>query len=202
MIQLYLLVLIIIFIGILYTIKEKFQDRGDFKCDDGIQRVMDWSNDNSDNKDGVYLYGCNAFSSNNDKTNSLSQISIKLFWNKSDVEPEKIILIVNTEDDDDTFMKEISPKELTYNTHTNIPQSPENPIKTYELIDNIIEGKTYFITINYIAKKVNDIQPIHVSNTLKITAISPVPHFKSSGFKLQQQNLMNLLRNKTFDIYL
>ena len=90
-----------------------------------------------------------------------------------------------TSDDDDTFIKDISDEqtELNDNENTNVPQ----PIKTYELKHNIIEGKTYFITINYVK---NDI--IYVSNTLQITAVSPVPHFKSSGSNIQQQTLMNL----------
>ena len=202
MIQLYLLVLIIIFVVILVTIKEKFQNNAE--CKDESQMVQDWPNDAS-----VFLYGCNAFAStnaNNDSlstnanNDSLSQLSIILYWKNNDLQPDKIILIVNTEDDDDTFIKDITNDHKDV-TDTNSTKPSGQPIKTFELIDNIIEGKTYFITINYIVKETEG-QTINVSNTLKITAISPVPHFKSSGFKLQQQNLMNLLRNKTFDIYL
>jgi hypothetical protein len=192
MIQLYLLILIVVFVIIFYFNKESFQSdapvfKGDLQCDQDKQRVALWDGD------GVYLYGCNSLY--NDDTSNLSQISIKLFWNKNDINDSKTIIIVNTEDDDDTFIKDISDEkvELDENENTNVPQ----PIKTYELKHNIIEGKTYFITVNYVKDDI-----IYVSNTLQITAVSPVPHFKSSGFKIQQQNLMNLLRNKTFDIYL
>jgi hypothetical protein len=184
MIQLYILVLIIIFIGIFFTIKENFAD---LKCDTEKQIVVQWA---TDNNEGSYLYGCNSLYSDN--KDSPSQIGVKLFWNKR--VHGKTILIVNTEDTDDTFIKEIEPVEIDPETNS---ENENDKYYTYELKHNIIEGKTYFITVNYIHG-----DTINVSNTLKITAISPVPHFKSSGFKLQQQNLMNLLRNKTFDIYL
>jgi hypothetical protein len=193
MIQLYLLVLIIIFIGIFFTIKEHFQ--ANLKCDSAKQRVKQWASD-TDTGDS-YLYGCNSLFKSDNKS---SQIGIKLFWTKK-IMGTKTVLIINTEDKDDTFIKDI--KDIKHidsvkkNDENDENDEEEAKIYTYELKENIIEGKTYFITVNYI-----DDEVIYVSNTLKITAISPVPHFKSSGFKLQQQNLMNLLRNKTFDIYL
>ena len=191
MIQLYLLILIVVFVVIFYFNKESFDSQGDsqgdLQCDQDKQRVSLWKGA------GVYLYGCNSLY--NDDTSNLSQVGIKLFWNKNDIEDSKTIIIVNTEDDDDTFIKDISDEQIELNDtkNTNVPQ----PIKTYELKHNIIEGKTYFITVNYVK---NDI--IYVSNTLQITAVSPIPHFKSSGSNIQQQSLMNLLRNKSFDIYL
>ena len=188
MIQLYLLVLIIIFVVILVTIKEQFEtSKADLQCAKDKNRVVTW--------DGyrIYLYGCNSLY--NDDQNKPSQIGIKLFWNKNDIEGKPLI-IVNTEDNDDTFIKDISSHQITLmeNDNSNVPQ----PIKMYELKHNIIEGKTYFITVNYISAD----KTMHVSNTLKITATSPVPHYKSSGYNLQKQNLMNLLRDKTFEIYI
>jgi hypothetical protein len=161
--------------------------QGDLQCSQDKHRVEGWEGE------GVYLYGCNSLY--NDDTSDISQVGIKIFWNKSDIEDSKTILIVNTEDADDAFIKDISNDkiELDENDNTNVQQ----PIKTYELTHNIIEGKQYFITVNYVKKDI-----IYTSNTLKITAVSPVPHVKSSGFKMEQQKLMNLLRNKTFDIYL
>jgi hypothetical protein len=191
MIQLYLLVLIIIFVVILVTIKETFQSN--LKCDSEKQRVIQWSRDNDN--EGSYLYGCNSLY--NDNKASPSQIGITLFWNKP-IGSNKTVLIVNTEDKDDTFIEHINPAPLNINPEEGEDKKTDQNYYSYELKDNIIEGKTYFITVNYIDSD----EIIHVSNTLKITAISPVPHFKSSGFKLQQQNLMNLLKNKTFDIYL
>jgi hypothetical protein len=189
MIQLYLLILIVVFLVIFYFNKESFESpvKDDLQCDQDKKRVALWEGD------GVYLYGCNSLY--NDDTSDISQVGIKLFWNKNDIEDSKTIIIVNTEDDDDTFIKDISEEqtELNDNENTNVPK----PIKTYELKHNIIENKTYFITVNYVK---NDI--IYVSNTLQITAVSPIPHFKSSGSNIQQQTLMNLLRNKSFDIYL
>ena len=189
MIQLYLLILIIIFVVILVTIKEKFQNSKDeLKCG-AHQQVQQWV---TDNNSGSYLYGCNALYS--DKKDSSSQVGITLFWNKPIIGRTRTVLIVNTEDKDDTFITHIDPDPIT-------PKEGEdtenNTYYTHELKDNIIEGKTYFITVNYIENGV-----IHVSNTLKITAISPVPHSKSSEYNLQKQNLMNLLKDKTFDIYI
>jgi hypothetical protein len=219
MIQLYLLILIMIFVIILCINKESFVDGSESVVDgsgsvvdgsepvvDGSGSVVDGSGSKSDlqcgedkhrvevwDGEGVYLYGCNSLY--DDDTYDISQVGIKLFWNKSDIENSKTILIVNTEDADDTFIKDISGDqiELDKNENTNVQQ----PIKTYELKHNIIEGKKYFITVNYVKP-----DAIYVSNTLQITALSPVPHVKSSGVKMEQQKLMSLLRNKTFDIYL
>jgi len=188
MIQLYLLILIIIFVVILVTIKEKFQNSKDeLKCG-AHQQVQQWV---TDNNSGSYLYGCNALYS--DKKDSSSQVGITLFWNKRIM--GKTVLIVNTEDKDDTFITQIDPDPITPKEGED--ENTDQNYYTHELKDNIIEGKTYFITVNYIENGV-----IHVSNTLKITAISPVPHSKSSGYNLQKQNLMNLLKDKTFDIYI
>ena len=152
MIQLYLLVLIIIFVVILVTIKENF------KCDSDIQQVIQWT---SDNDTDTYLYGCNSLYSDNNE--SPSRVGIKLFWNKHIVS-KKTLLIVNTDDDDDTFIRDISTdkdykEQQVKNENTNI----DHPIKTYELKDNIIEGKTYFITINYINTNNNGETIIHLS---------------------------------------
>ena len=199
MIQLYLLILILVFVIILCNKKEMFQNGGvgyidkeisksDLQCANSKHRVESWGGD------GVHLYGCNSLYK--DEPNDVSQVGIKLFWNKSDIETSKTILIVNTEDVDDTFIIDISDSQTDIPLNT-VPNTVQQPIKTYELKNNIIEGKTYFITVNYVKP-----DSIYVSNTLRITALSPVPHTDSSVSNIGQQNLMNLLRNKTFDIYL
>jgi hypothetical protein len=223
MIQLYLLILILVFIIILCNKKEMFidggvgsiepevgsiepevgsiepevgsidggvsidVDKGNLQCSEDKHAVESWSGD------GVHLYGCNSLYK--DEPNDVSHVGIKLFWNKSDIGSSKTILIVNTSDGDNTFIKDITNEqiELDENPNTNVQQ----PIKTYELTHNIIEGKTYFITVNYVKP-----DAIYISNTLRITALSPIQHTNSSGSKSGNQNLMNLLRNKTFDIYL
>ena len=190
MIQLYLLVLIIIFIVILFTIKEKFNGHS---CNltnlDNTAKSSSWTSDS--NSPPVYLYGSTYVTATN-------TIGIKLTWNKSD-DAGRIILIINTEDNDDTLIKDIS-------TDVDIPKTvDDNPdkIKTYNLNESIIPNKTYFITLNYINTNDNDNDNddvMSVSNTLKITATNPVVSGEQSGSS--HQNLMNLLQDKTFDIYL
>lgn len=195
MIQLYLLVLIIIFIVIFFTIKEHFQSESIINCDKGKQTVIEWVKE--DDQNGSYLYGCNTLIKPDE--NKPSKLAIKLFWNKDKI-GTRTIVIVNTEDKDDTFIKDIiTDRIVTVSKNNEDGKGNENQTNIYSttLSDNIIENKTYFITVNYIEDDV-----IHVSNTLKITAISPTPHFESSGASLEKQNLMSLLRNKTFDIYL
>jgi len=183
MIQLYLLVLIIIFIVILFTIKEKFNDA---RCNpekmQSTAKSSSWTSAESDPP--VYLYGSTYV---NTETTP-NTIGIKLTWNKSD-DAGRIILIINTEDNDDTLIKDIS-------TDVDIQATDiDYTIKTYELNESIIPNKTYLITLNYINDNI-----MSVSNTLKITATNPAVSDENSGSS--QQNLMNLLKDKTFDIYL
>tara|TARA_B110000967_G_C18568421_1_gene403645 strand:+ start:42 stop:623 length:582 start_codon:yes stop_codon:yes gene_type:complete len=193
MIQLYLLVLIIIFIVILFTIKEKFNgDSCNLTNLDNTAKSSSWTSDS--NSPPVYLYGSTYVNT----TTTPNTIGIKLTWNKSD-DAGRIILIINTEDNDDTLIKDIS-KDV------DIPKTvDDNPdkIKTYNLNESIIQNKTYFITLNYINTNDNDNDNddvMSVSNTLKITATNPVVSGEQSGSS--HQNLMNLLQDKTFDIYL
>ena len=81
----------------------------------------------------------------------------------------------------------------------------KNEVYSYDLNDPYIQERiTYEINICCINNIANnpDGDTVYVSNTLKITAMSPVPHLESSGFNLQQSPLMDLLKNNTFDIYL
>lgn len=188
MIQLYLLVLIIIFIVILFTIKEKFVD-----CE-GENNVIDWSGGTGDN---VGLYGCN---SSTDKG-----ISIKLTWkiNKVDeTNSSKKILIINTEDGKSSQIKDLDNAEESakITSDEQNDKSPDYDIFTYELTTGIVENTTYLITLNYIKqdeKGANDI--MLVSNTLKITATTTTNSISSES---EQHKIMNSIRDKTFDIYL
>ena len=194
MIQLYLLVLIIIFVVILVTFRENFENGKESEIINKLKKehnitVNRWGQN-------MFLYASNTLYTDE---NNLSKVGIKLFW---DMEPisykeglDVVIIITNvTDPTESTLILDITEKYET-----------KNEVYSYDLNDPYIQERiTYEINICCINNIANnpDGDTVHVSNTLKITAMSPVPHLESSGFNLQQSPLMDLLKNNTFDIYL
>ena len=131
------------------------------------------------------LYGCNTLDDEN-------KPAIKLVWKKKLPDNiNEIIIIGNTEDTEDNDSTFIIDGNKYIDNNDNF---------TYVIKDKIKEGYTYFFTINYI-RNYEDLKTIETSHTLKIKAVRPVSH-NSLGGNLQQQTLMNLLKNKTVDIHI
>ena len=184
MIQIYLLILIIIFILFLILKKETFSTEPVSSC--SIGQVEKW-------EVSQYLIGC----SYND--NKLGVV-IKLFWNKTK-SADDIYYIILTE----TKEKATQIIKLEDSNIINIDKDGEK-INSYILNnvrDNIIEGHTYNISLNI--KESQESQNIRASNTLEITALKqqiPDNNIQLSGNCNKQTKLFDNLKNKTFDFYL
>ena len=184
MIQIYLLILIIIFILFLILKKEPFTDPVT-SCQVG--EVKGW-------KPEKYLIGCASYDEGG--------IFIKLFWNKKHNTADKYYIILTETKDKTTQIIHFDGKD------TKIKHKKDKNgqvINTYYKLDKeyIKEGLTYNITLNI--QETDEPRNIQASNTLEITALKqqiPDNNIQLSGNCNKQTKLFDNLKNKTFDFYL
>jgi len=187
MIQIYLLILIIIFILFLILKKEPFTVPVS-SCQ--IGEVKGWDTEQ-------YLIGCASYDEGG--------IFIKLFWNKTPNKDNKYYIILTETKDKTTqiIQFEDNDPKIKHKKDKN-----DQVIYTYYKLDkdNIKEGLTYNITLN-IEKSAGSAESrnIQASNTLEITALKqqiPDNNIQLSGNCNTQTKLFDNLKNKTFDFYL
>jgi len=189
MIQIYLLILIIIFILFLILKKEPFTDHVT-SCQ--IGEVKEWNSG--------YLIGCASYDEGG--------IFIKLFWNKKHNKNDKYYIILTETKDKTTQI--IDFKDTVPELDNKTDEGEE--IRSYKLDKEYIkEGLTYNITLNIKesqkirASNIKESQNIRASNTLEITALKqqiPDNNIQLSGNCNKQTKLFDNLKNKTFDFYL
>lgn len=171
MIQIYLMILIIIFLAIYFIKKNEHFAYSNLDCD-----ITNWSGND-------FLYGCSYIENG-------SHI-INLLW-KTKIEGKKYVIINPINNDVDTLIIDNANIEV---------KSLTNNIWSYKIPSEYIEqGKTYLITLNYFESTENKKMKISNTIQIKVNKQSVIDSNRGDSCRSSNQ-LFDSLKNKIFDIY-